>query len=153
VNGSLPLTKVETMGDAYRRALARTSLTLTLLAITAGMALLLGLLGIYGVISYMLAQRTREIGVRMALGARNTQLQGMLLRQVFLLVTVGVALGLGGAAALTRLMESMLFGVTALDAPTFAAGAAALVATAIVAGYLPARRITRIDPMRALREE
>jgi len=141
------------MGDAYRQALARTSLTLTLLAITAAMALSLGLLGIYGVISYMLAQRTREIGVRMALGARNTQLQGMLLRQVFLLVTVGVALGLGGAAALTRLMESMLFGVTALDAPTFAAGAAALVATAIVAGYLPARRITRIDPMRALREE
>ncbi|HZF31731.1 MAG TPA: FtsX-like permease family protein, partial [Gammaproteobacteria bacterium] len=147
------LARVATMGDAYRQALARTSLTLTLLAITAAMALSLGLLGIYGVISYMLAQRTREIGVRMALGARNTQLQGMLLRQVFLLVTVGVALGLGGAAALTRLMESMLFGVTALDAPTFAAGAAALVATAIVAGYLPARRITRIDPMRALREE
>jgi putative ABC transport system permease protein len=153
VNGSLPLAGVATMDDAYRQALARTSLTLTLLALTAAMALSLGLLGIYGVISYTLAQRTREIGVRMALGARAAQLRRMLLRQVLLLVTVGVALGIGGAAALTRLMESMLFGVTALDAPTFAAMAATLVAAAIVAGYLPARRVTRIDPMRALREE
>jgi predicted permease len=153
VNGNLPLASVETMGDVYRRALARTSLTLTLLAITATMALALGLLGIYGVISYTLAQRTRELGVRIALGARDAQLKRMLLGRILLLVVVGVGVGLGGAAALTRLMKSMLFGVTALDPPTFAAMAAALVAVAILAGYLPARRITRIDPMRALREE
>jgi predicted permease len=153
VNGNLPLARVATLGDTYRQALARTSLILTLLAITAAMALALGLLGIYGVISYTLAQRTREIGVRMALGARDAQLKRMLLGRVLVLVTVGVAVGLGGAAALTRLMKSMLFGVTALDAPTFGAMAAALVAVAIVAGYLPARRVTRIEPMRALREE
>src|SRR5262249_25971192 len=121
VNGSLPLASVETMANVYGRALARTSLTLTLLAITATMALALGLLGIYGVISYTLAQRTREIGVRMALGAREAQLKRMLVGQVLLLVAVGVAVGLGGAAALTRLMKSMLFGVTALDPATFTA--------------------------------
>ncbi|HET8696126.1 MAG TPA: ABC transporter permease [Gammaproteobacteria bacterium] len=153
VNAELPLASVRTLGDAHRQSLARTSLTLVLLAITASMALALGLLGIYGVISHALAQRTREIGVRMALGARHVQLKRLLLGRVLVLVAVGVAVGLGGAAAVTRLMSSMLFGVTALDAPTFAAMAAALVTVAIVAGYLPARRVTRIEPMRALREE
>jgi predicted permease len=153
IDRSLPLASVETLGDIYDRSMARTSLTLVLLGITAAMALLLGLLGIYSVISYMLAQRTREMGIRMALGARNSSLRRLLLGQVVALVGVGVAVGLVGAAGLTQLMESLLFGVTALDPITYVAVCAMLVVTALAAGYLPARRVTRIDPMRALREE
>jgi ABC-type antimicrobial peptide transport system permease subunit len=117
------------------------------------MALALGLVGIYGVISYMLAQRTREIGIRMALGAQNAGLKRLLIGQVLALVGIGVVLGLGGAAVLTRLMESLLFGVTALDPPTYVAGAFCLVAAAALAAYLPAHRVTRVDPMLALRAE
>jgi putative ABC transport system permease protein len=153
VKPDLPLGSVQTLGDVYQRSIARTSLTLVILAITASMAFLLGLVGIYGVVSYMVTLRTREIGVRMALGAQDAQLKRMLLRHVLLLVAVGVGLGLGVAAALTRLMQSLLFGVTALDPATFIAVAALLVATAALAGYLPARRVTRIDPMAALRQE
>jgi predicted permease len=153
VNRNLPLAGVQTMGDFYQRSMARTSLTLVLLAITGTMALTLGLVGIYAVVSYTLSQRTREIGIRMALGAHNAQLKGMLLRQVLLLATIGVALGVGGAAALTRLMRSLLFGVTALDPATYAVMVVLLLATAALAGWLPARRVTRIEPMRALRED
>jgi ABC-type antimicrobial peptide transport system permease subunit len=133
--------------------MARTSLTLVLLAITAGMALLLGLVGLYAVIAYVLAQRTRELGIRIALGAQAGTLKGMLLGQVLALVAVGVALGAGGAAVLTRLMESLLFGVTALDPATYIAVSATLFAVGLFAGYLPARRVTRIDPMQSLRAE
>jgi predicted permease len=153
VNGSLPLGSVQTLGELYDRSMARTSLTLVLLAITAGMALALGLIGIYGVISYMLAQRTREIGIRMALGAQHGALKRMLLGHVLTLVIVGVVLGLGGAAALAQLMESLLFGVTALDPMTYVAVSAILAITAALAGYLPARRVMRVDPMGALRTE
>lgn len=153
VNAQLPLGSVQTLGDVYDRSLARTSLTLVLLAITAGMALALGLVGIYGVIRYVLAQRTREIGIRMALGAQSTALKGMLLAQVLALVSAGIVLGLGGALAATRLMRSLLFGVSALDPVTFAAVPVALLLTGLLAGYLPARRVTRVDPMQALRSE
>jgi putative ABC transport system permease protein len=153
VNAELPLGSVQTLGDVYDRSIARTSLTLVLLAITAGMALALGLVGIYGVISYVLAQRTREIGIRMALGAQARALKGMLLTHVLALVAAGVVLGLGSAAALSRLMRSLLFGVTPLDPKTYVAVSVALVAVALLAGYLPARRVTRVDPMQALRTE
>ena len=153
VNGSVPLGRVQTMGELYQRSTARTSLTLVLLSITGAMALALGLVGIYGVISYILTQRTREIGLRIALGARNAALKRMLLSQVLLVVVVGVALGLAGAALLTRLMESLLFGVGALDVTTYVTVSAILVITAALAAYLPARRVTRIDPMQALRAE
>jgi predicted permease len=153
VNGSLSLGSVQTLGDVYQRSLARTSLTLVLLAITGAMALLLGLVGIYGVISYALSQRTREIGIRMALGAQNAALKGMFVTQGLLLVVVGVVLGLGAAAALTRLMQSLLFGVAALDPATYAAVTATLVLTAALASYIPIRRVTRVDPVRALRAE
>ncbi|HZM58883.1 MAG TPA: ABC transporter permease [Vicinamibacterales bacterium] len=153
VNGSVPLGSVQTMGEVYRRSTARTSLTLVLLSITAAMALALGLIGIYGVISYMLTQRTREIGVRMALGARTAALKRMVLGQVLLLVAVGVALGLGGAAVLTRLMESLLFGVGPLDVFTYVTVSAILVVASALAAYLPVRRVTRIDPLQALRAE
>jgi ABC-type antimicrobial peptide transport system permease subunit len=153
VNGSLPLGSVQTLGELYDRSMARTSLTLVLLAITGGMALLLGLVGIYGVISYLVAQRTREIGIRVALGAQHATLKRMVLGHVVVLVLVGVAFGLGGAAALSRLMKSLLFGVTALDPATYVLVALGLVVTAAIAGYLPARRVTRVDPMSALRAE
>jgi predicted permease len=153
VNGSLPVGGVQTLGELYARSMARTSLTLVLLAITAAMALLLGLIGIYGVISYMLAQRTREIGIRMALGARSAAIKRLLLGNVLVLVTVGIAIGLGGAAALSQLMDSLLFGVSSLDPTTYALVALALAVTAALAGYIPARRATRVDPMAALRVE
>jgi predicted permease len=153
LNGNLPLGTVQTLGDAYDRSMARTSLTLVLLGITGAMALVLGLVGIYGVLSYVLAQRTREIGIRMALGAQSAQLKRLLLGHALAIVAVGVALGLGGAALLTRLMASLLFGVTALDPATYVAVAAVLIVTGALAGYLPARRATRVDPMLALRAE
>jgi predicted permease len=153
VDGNLPVASVRTLGDIYEEAMARTSLTLALLGITAAMALLLGLVGIYGTISYMLARRTREIGIRIALGAPRFAVRRLLLAQVVVLVGFGVALGLGGAAALARLMTSLLFGITAFDAPTYIAVSALLIATGLLAGYLPARRASRIDPMTALREE
>jgi ABC-type antimicrobial peptide transport system permease subunit len=153
VNASLPLADVRSMGDVYQRALARTSLTLLLLGITASMALLLGVIGIYGVISYSLAQRTHEIGIRIALGASSAALKRLVLGHVALLVGMGVAIGLLGAAALTRLMRTLLFGVDALDPATYAAVCALLVVAALVAAYLPARRAARVDPMHALRAE
>jgi predicted permease len=153
VNASLPLADVQSMGDVYERALARTSLTLLLLGITASMALLLGVIGIYAVISYSLAQRTQEIGIRIALGAPSAALKRLVLGHVALLVGIGVAIGLVGAAALTRLMRTLLFGVGTLDPATYAAVCALLAGTALVAGYLPARRAARVDPMCALRAE
>jgi predicted permease len=153
VSPDLPLGSVEPLSAQYDRSLARRSLTLVLLAITSGMALLLGLVGIYAVIAYVLVQRTRELAIRLALGARTRTLKGMLLRQVLVLVGAGVVLGAGGAAALTQLMESLLFGVTALDAPTYVAVAGLLLAVALLAGYVPVRRVTRLDPMQSLRAE
>jgi predicted permease len=153
VNGNLPLGSVQTLGAYYERSMARTSLTLVLLAITGAMALLLGVIGIYGVIGYMVSQRTREIGIRIALGAQNSKLTRMFMSQVLVIVFVGIVVGIAGATILTRLMESLLFGVTALDPATYVVVAAILVAAAALAGYLPARRATRVDPIRALRAE
>jgi putative ABC transport system permease protein len=117
------------------------------------MALALGLVGIYSVLSYVLTQRTHEIGIRIALGAQQAQVRRLMLGHVIALVGIGVVLGLGGAALLTRLMQSLLFGVMALDPATYIAAAAILIVTGVLAGYLPARRATRIDPMLALRAE
>jgi len=153
VSADVPLGSVQTLGDVYRTSIARTSLTLVLLAITASMALLLGVIGIYGVIAYMLTQRTREIGIRMALGARGELLKLMVLKEVLGLVGIGVALGLAGAVTSTRLMSALLFGVSALDPITYFAVCALLVSAALTAAYLPARRATRVDPMQALRAE
>jgi predicted permease len=153
VNPSAPLWDVETLGDLYDRATARTALTLVLLAIAGCMALALGLIGIYGVIGYMLVQRTREIGVRIALGAQSGVLERMMLGWILVPVLAGVALGLGGAAALSRVIESLLFGVPALDPGTYALAALVLVASAAIAAYLPARRVSQVDPMVALRAE
>jgi putative ABC transport system permease protein len=153
VDADLPLASLESMENVYARSLARTSLTLTLLGITGVMALALGVVGVYGVLSYTLAQRTREIGIRIALGAEDAAVKRLLLGQVLSLVGIGVVLGLGGAAALTRFMQSLLFGVTALDLQTYVLGAVALMSAAALAAYVPTRRATRVDPMQALRAE
>lgn len=153
VDASLPLANVRALGDDYERSLARTSLTLTLLAIAGAMALLLGVVGIYGVIAYAVAQSTREIGIRMALGAGHRTVQRTFVRHAIALGALGIVLGLGAAVGLSRLMSSLLFGVSALDPLTYAAVCAMLLASVALASYLPARRATRIDPLVALRAE
>jgi predicted permease len=153
VNPSLPLAGVETMQSVYDKSLARTSFTLLLLAIAGGMALLLGIVGIYGVISYSVSRRTREIGIRLALGAPLQDVTRMFLRHGLVLSSIGAATGLAAALLLTRLMKSLLFGVTAGDPLTYGAMASILVAAALLASYLPARKATTVDPMDALRAE
>ena len=153
VNANLPVFLVRTLQDLYDQSLARTSFTLVLLAIAGTMALILGIVGIYGVIAYAVTQRTREIGIRMALGAQPSGLKRMFVRQGLLLAGIGAIIGLGAAAGLTRLMSSLLFGVAALDPLTYAGVAAILIAAAALASYLPARRATRVDPLDALRAE
>jgi len=153
VNSNLPLADVKTLGSVYDRSLARTSFTLVLLAIAGGMALLLGLIGIYGVISYSVSQRTREIGIRLALGAPLQNLTKMFVRYGLILSGVGVAFGLTGALGLTRLMKSVLYDVSPSDPLTYAGVSAGLVLAATLASYLPARRATKVDPVEALRAE
>ncbi len=153
VNSNLPLTNVETLADILARSTARTSFTLVLLAIAAAVALLLGTVGVYGVISYLVSQRTREIGVRIALGAQTKSLTRMVLRQGFVLAGLGVVLGLGASCAATRLMSGLLFGVDPVDPTTYAAVAVTLTGVALLASYLPARRAARVDPIEALRAE
>ena len=153
VNANLPIFLVRTVGDLYDQSMARTSFTLLMLAIAGLMALVLGVVGIYGVIAYSVSQRTREIGIRMALGAHPAGLKQMFVRHGLLLAGIGALIGLAGAAGLTRAMTSLLFGVTALDPVTYCGVAALLIAAATLASYLPARRATAIDPMEALRAE
>jgi ABC-type antimicrobial peptide transport system permease subunit len=133
--------------------MARTSFTLVMLALAGGMALLLGVVGLYGVIAYSVSQRRREIGIRMALGARHQQLTGMFVRQALTLTGVGVACGLAAGPALTRLMSSLLFGVRSVDPTTYAAVSLGLIATAALASYLPARRAASVNPVESLRAE
>jgi ABC-type antimicrobial peptide transport system permease subunit len=153
VNGKQPVFLASTLKELYDQSMARTSFTLVMLAIAGGMALVLGIVGIYGVIAYAVSQRTREIGIRMALGAQPSKLLGMYLRHGLLLAGIGAVLGLSAAAGLTRLMSSLLFGVTALDPVTYAAVSALLILAALLASYLPACRAMAIDPVEALRAE
>ena len=131
--------------------MAQTSFALVMLSIAAGVALLLGVVGIYGVISYIATQRTREIGIRIALGAARRDVSTLFLRHGIALTAAGIGLGVAGAALLTRLMSAMLFGVNALDWVTYLAVAGGLGATAMIASYLPAMRAARTDPAIALR--
>jgi predicted permease len=153
VNANIPLTEVRTLGSVIAQSMAQTTFMLLLLVIAAGVAVLLGTVGIYSVISYIVAQRTKEIGVRMALGARKRDVSRLVLRQGGLLAAAGVLLGVVVAAALTRFMSGLLFGVTPADGLTFGAAAGIVAAVALLACYLPARRAAAVDPMEALRWE
>jgi predicted permease len=153
VNPNLPLAQVQSLKALYRRSLERTTFTLILLGIAALVALLLGVVGIYGVIAYAASQRSREIGIRMALGARQQDVSRLFVRHGLVLIAIGLAAGLVAAAALTRLMAAVLFGVAPLDPLTFVPVAAILGGTALLASYLPARRAARMDPVEALHRE
>jgi predicted permease len=153
VNSNLPLASVRTMQEVYDKSVARTSFTLVMLGIAGVMAMALGVIGIYGVISYTVSQRKREIGIRLALGAQSGDVVGMVLRQGARLALAGVCIGMVAAFGLARLMTSLLFGVTAHDPLTFAAVAALLITVALCACYIPARRAMEVDPMVALRYE
>src|SRR5215471_88985 len=153
VNSDLPLASVRTMQEVYDKSAARTSFTLIMLGIAAAMAVVLGIIGIYGVISYTMSQRQREIGIRLALGAQHGAVLRMVLRQGTQLVLLGVAIGTVAAFGLTRLMRNLLYGVTAHDPLTFVAVAALLILVGILACYIPARRAILVDAMVALRYE
>ncbi len=153
VNASLPLASMRTMQEIYSQSLARTSFTLVMLGIAGTMAFVLGIIGIYGVISYAVLQRTREIGIRLALGEQKGRLRWMFIRSALALTGIGVAIGLAAAAGLMRLMKSLLFGVSPLDPFTYVSVLIVLTASAVLASYLPARRAAAVNPVEALRAE
>jgi predicted permease len=153
VNGSLPLASVRTVRDIYDESLATTSFTLVMLGIAGAMALMLGLIGVYGVISYAVSQRKREIGIRLALGAPQRELSGMFVRQALGLAAAGVGLGLVASLGLTHLMKSLLFGISPLDPLTYTVVPIVLAAATALASYLPARRATAVNPVEALKAE
>jgi ABC-type antimicrobial peptide transport system permease subunit len=153
VNSNLPLARAQRLKTVYDGSLARTSFTLVMLAIAAAMALLLGLVGIYGVIAYTVAQRTREIGIRVALGAPPGDVKRMFIGRGVVLAALGVAGGLAAAIGLTRLMSSMLFGISPLDPATYLAVSVVLLVAATIASYIPAHNATRMDPVKALRSQ
>ena len=147
------LSHIDPMQSLIGETLARPRFNMLLLGVFAGTALLLAAIGIYGVIAYTVTQRTREIGIRMALGAQRTQMMNMVLRQSLILVLIGLTLGSIAALLSTRLLASLLYGVGANDLTTYIAVIATLGAAAFLASYLPARRAMKVDPMVALRYE
>ncbi len=152
-DGTLPLASPNTVGTYYKQSMARTSFTLVMLAVAGLMALLLGVVGIYGVISYSVTQRTREIGIRMALGAQRGEIVGLFVRHGLLLTGIGIGFGLAAALAAMRLMQALLFGISPYDPLTYSAIALAIFATAWLACWLPSRKALAVDPMSALRAE
>ncbi|HVQ39675.1 MAG TPA: ABC transporter permease [Pyrinomonadaceae bacterium] len=153
IDPQLPVTKVETMDEVAAGSFAARRFNMLLLVIFAGLALVLAAVGIYGVMSYAVTQRTQEIGIRMALGARAIDVLKLIIRNGMALILIGVGLGIGGSLVLTRLLATLLFGVKPTDAVTFVTVSAVLIVVALVACYLPARRATKVDPLVALRYE
>ncbi|MBT8488230.1 MAG: ABC transporter permease [Gemmatimonadetes bacterium] len=153
LNSRIPVSNPRALTDIVSAATSRTSFTMSLLGTASGIALLLGLVGIYGVISYIVSQRTREIGVRMALGASAGSVRNMVVRQGLLLAVGGVVLGLVASGALSSVVSSLLYGVSATDPLTYASVSVLLVAISVVACWIPAARAAGVDPSRALRSE
>ena len=153
MDGQLPVSKFRTMERVISESTARQNFNMLLLTIFAATALLLAALGIYGLMSYSVEQRTQEIGIRVALGASGSDMLRMVVRHGLVLAGIGLAVGLASAFALTRFIATMLFGVQATDPMAFGAVVATLAAVAWIAIYIPARRATRIDPLVALRYE
>jgi putative ABC transport system permease protein len=152
-DSQLPITKIKTMDEVAASSFAARSFNMLLLGIFAGLALVLAAVGIYGVMSYAVTQRTQEIGIRMALGARAPDVLRLIIKTGLTMTLIGVVIGIGGAIALTRVMETLLFGVTPTDKMTFAVVSLVLIVVALLACYLPARRATKVDPLVALRYE
>jgi putative ABC transport system permease protein len=144
---------VRTMEESIRRGLWENRIWMSLMSVFAALALIIAAIGIYGVMAYSVAQRTQEIGIRMALGAGRKDVRQLIVGQAVRLTVIGIGIGLAGAYALTRLMASLLFGVSAGDPPTFVGVTVILAASSILAAWLPAERATRVDPMVALRTE
>ena len=153
VNPNLPLARVRTLQEIYSESMAQTSFTLVILGIAASVTLLLGVVGIYGVIAYVVAQRRREVGIRMALGAAASEVQRLFLRHGVIITAAGLVLGAAVSAGLMRLLGSLLFGVSPFDLVTYSLSLFALGTVALLATWLPARRATRVDPAIALRGE
>jgi predicted permease len=153
VNPDLPLAKVRTLNDLYRRSMARTSFALVLLGIAGVMALALATVGVYGVLAYAVGQRRREVGIRLALGAEPGMLKWLFVRKGLLLNFVGGVIGLALAGGLSRWIASLLFGITPLDPLAYIASAAIVGAAAIIASYVPARQAASVDPVETLRSE
>ncbi len=153
VNSSVPLSLIRTMQENYDRSLARTSFTLVMLGIAGAAALVLGVVGLYGVLSYVVSQRRREIAIRIALGAQQGAIRASFVRHGVGLAALGVAIGLAAAAVGARLMASLLYEVKPVDLPTYVTVGAALTIVAAIASYLPARRASRVDPAEALAAE
>jgi putative ABC transport system permease protein len=152
-NPNIPLAQVRTLDDTYRRSMARMSLTLVLLGMAGTMALMLAIIGVYGVLAYAVAQRRREICIRVAVGAQPNQITNLFVRRGTLLASLGSVAGLAAAIALSRWISSLLFGVTALDPTTYVASALIICAAALIASYIPARRASSVDPMESLRAD
>jgi len=153
VNPEVPLAEQTTVGELFTKSMARTSFTLVMLCVAGSMALLLGIVGIYGVVSYSVSQRTREIGIRMALGAQRRELTAMFVNQGLMLTGIGIVCGLVAAFVTMRLMSSLLFHVSPVDPVTYISITACVVVTAYLACYLPSRRAATVDPVDALRAE
>jgi len=153
VTPDLPFAQVRTLAEVQQASMARTSFSLVMLGIAGAMALLLSIVGVYGVLAYAVTQRQREVGIRMALGAEPRNVRRMFVIRGMVLAAVGIAIGAAAAAVSTRLLSSLLFGVTPLDVASFVAAAAFLAAAVLVASYVPARRAATIDPMETLRAE
>jgi ABC-type antimicrobial peptide transport system permease subunit len=149
----LPLDDIHTMEDLVGRSIAGRRFTMVLLASFAAVALVLAAIGVYGVLAYVVSQRTQEIGVRLAIGATPADVARLFLREGVTLALVGLVCGLVGAVAAARALTTLVFGVTTTDPVTFGVVAAALAVVALVASYVPARRAARVDPMTALRTD
>jgi putative ABC transport system permease protein len=153
VDPDQPVWKVRTMEELTDASLGSSRAMATLVGVFAGVSLILAAIGLYGVMSYAVALRTREIGIRMALGARGREVVRLVVGRAMALTAVAVVVGVAGAAALSRVLVTLLFGVQATDVATFAAAAALMGAVSFLASYLPARRASRLDPLLALAEE
>jgi putative ABC transport system permease protein len=153
IDRNQPVTNIKTMSDVVADTVAPRKFNMSLLTLFAGIALALSALGIYGVVAYSVAQRTHEVGIRMALGARKSDVLGLVIKNGMLLTLVGIAIGIVIALQVTRVMTALLFEVTPTDGPTFVAVSGLLLFVAFIACYIPARRATKVDPLVALRYE